>query len=104
MAVKTVNVFFDLSANVPRLVHRSVAKRFSVEVKTPGIVTIEMRRKRGSFRTTDFEFLTLGETIPTGAIFARLVPNPADPLTIELSFEVRTGSDFTGQPRFSARR
>ena len=101
MAIKKVVLHFDANDNDPQVVHRAVAKKFEVEVKNPGIVTIAMRRKQGgAFRETDYEFLTFGQTIPAGAIFAQLVPQPGDQLVVDVEFQVRTGSNFEGRPLF----
>jgi hypothetical protein len=101
VAVIDKTIKLDATTDESALVHRGVAARFSVEVRDPGLVTIAMRRKQsGPFVETNFDQLSFGQTIPAGAIFAKLVPNPGDPLTADVRFRVRTRRDFTGQPEF----
>jgi hypothetical protein len=102
VAVIDKTIKLDATNNQEERVHRGVAAKFSVEVRDPGLVTIAMRKKQsGPFVETNFETLSVGQTIPAGAIFAKLVPNPGDPLTADVRFRVRTRGDFTGQPEFS---
>lgn len=99
MAIKEKTITFDLDeGNDPVRVHRAVAGKFSVEAIDP-VVGIELGKGRnGPFTETNFLALTLGQTIPTGAIFARRVVNPADPIRADVKFEIRTRGDFKAQP------
>lgn len=102
MTVIDKTIKLDATTGEEARVHRGVAAKFSVEVRDPGLVTIAMRRKQsGAFVETNFEQLTVGQTIPAGAIFAKLIANPGDPLTADVRFRVRTRGDFTGQPEFA---
>jgi hypothetical protein len=97
----------DGTSGEARQVHRTVATRFSVEVRFPGLAAIAMKRVRfgvvnEDFVQTDFLVMRRGEAIPTGAIFAKLIPRPQDPLVVDVAFRVRTGRHFTGSPEFSS--
>jgi hypothetical protein len=102
MSVIDKSIKLDATTGEEARVHRGVAARFSVEVRDPDLVTIAMRLKQsGPFVQSNFEKLGVGQTIPSGAIFAKLVAQPGDPLTADVRFRVRTRGDFTGQPEFA---
>jgi hypothetical protein len=102
VAVIDKTLKLDATTDEAVRVHRAVAAKFSVEVRDPGLVTVAMRRKlTGPFVETNFEQLGVAQTIPAGAVFAKLVANPGDPLTADVRFRVRTRGDFTGQPEFA---
>jgi hypothetical protein len=72
--------------------------RLSAEALDP-TVGIEMASSlTGPFVQTTFLFLRFIETFPRGSIFARLVLNPRDPTTADVTFEIRRRGDVTGQP------
>jgi hypothetical protein len=107
MAIIDKVIRLDGTNGDARQVHRTVATRFSVEVRFPGLVAIAMKRVRFGVVTEDFvqtDFLVIGrgEAIPTGAIFAKLIPLPQDSLVVDVAFRVRTGRHFTGSPEFSS--
>lgn len=104
MSIKDKTVTLRQGEQAGKLFHRTAAKRFSVELR-PGQPGVELRRNTnggfsGRFQRTAFTFLTLGQTIPTGAVFGRLDLNPAEPLEVEVAFRVRSGANFTGVPEF----
>ncbi len=93
-----INKTVTIAIGETKLLHRTFALRFSVEIIS-GRDLVRMQRVRfgvvgSGFIDTNFLFVKTGEAIPTAAIMA--TPNSAQAITI--TFKVRSGRDFTGTP------
>lgn len=99
MAIR--NLQTALNANEVDVLHRSVGKRFSVQITEIGEPEVEitdrvlMRRTRnaipGDFFPVDFIGLSAGQCIPFGAVAAKA--QPGSPPNLIVKYTLRTGSD-----------
>lgn len=99
MAISTKMV--KLAIGEEKVLHRSVATRFSVEI-LEGRGLVRMQRVRfglvgDAFADSNFEFLTRVDTIPVGSV--RAIPAAAQ--AVQITYKVRSGRHFTGVPELA---